>query len=265
MVFAASVLALAAAAFAHVELTSPAQRYPAANQFQLDLKDPPCGRAGNPPGEVERTVFAPGETITVRWDEFVGHPGHFRIAFDPDGDDDLADPAGYDDLYTPGVLVLADGIPHEDGKQFYAYDVTLPDMPCQTCTLQLIQVMTDKPPWGPAGGTDIYYQCADLVLDPAAGTGGAGSSGGGASSGTGGSSRGSSGGGTTGATSRSSGGDSTGGGNGSSGSSGSGSSPAGEGGTGGCGCAAPTGAPVAPRRLLVLLALLARRRRPELS
>ena len=233
---------LAASPLAHVELTYPPQRYPAVNQFQLELKYAPCGRDGNPPGEVERTVFAPGQTITVRWDEFVPHPGHFRIAFDPDGDDDLADPAGYDDLYTEGVLVLADGIPHEDGKQYYAYDVTLPDMPCETCTLQLIQVMTDKMPWGPAGGDDLYYQCADLVLDPAAGgsTGDAGT-------------------GTTGTTETSAGpgsagGDSTG--------TGEADATGGEGAATGCGCRAPGSG--TPRGLLAGLVLvgLARRRRP---
>ncbi len=236
---------------AHVELIAPPQRYPAVNQLQLDLKDAPCGRAGNPPGEVERTVFAPGETITVRWDEFVPHPGHFRIAFDPDGDDDLLDPAGYDDLYTDGVMVLADGIPHEDGKQFYAYDVTLPDVACTTCTLQLIQVMTDKPPWGPAGGTDIYYQCADLVLDPAAG-GGSGTTGGGSTGGgdAGGSA----------STSTSTAATSATGGAGSS--TGTGDGGASNGGEDGCSCAAGGRSPgLVPPVLLAAAALRPRRKR----
>ena len=41
--------------------------------------------------------------------------------------------------------------------------VTLPDIECSNCTLQAIQVMYDKPPYV-IPGTDIYYQCADLVL-----------------------------------------------------------------------------------------------------
>ena len=39
------------------------------------------------------TYYEPGETIEVRWDEYVDHPGHYRNAFDPDGDDDFVDPA----------------------------------------------------------------------------------------------------------------------------------------------------------------------------
>ncbi len=82
-----------------------------------------------------------------------------------DGDDDFVDPAGYDDFYTaPGVLVD----PIEDKPSgIYEYEFTLPDVECDNCTLQVIQVMTDKPPWGPEGG-DIYYQCADLALTTAA-------------------------------------------------------------------------------------------------
>ncbi len=45
--------------------------------------------------------------------------------------------------------------------------ITLPNEPCPACTLQLIQVMQDKPPWG--DGNDIYYQCADLVIEAGAG------------------------------------------------------------------------------------------------
>lgn len=170
-----------ATAAAHIEMTYPPQRYPAGGQFSLEIKDGPCGIAENPPGEVGRTTFAPGETITVTWDEFVPHPGHFRIAFDDDGDDDLLDPAGFDDYNTPGVTILLDAIPHENGKSDYSAEVTLPDIACETCTLQLIQVMTDKPPWGPEGGKDIYYQCADLVLDASAGSGTGSGTGGGES------------------------------------------------------------------------------------
>lgn len=39
----------------------------------------------------------------------------------------------------------------------------LPDVECDNCTLQAIQVMYDKPPYV-TPGNDLYYQCADLVL-----------------------------------------------------------------------------------------------------
>jgi hypothetical protein len=61
------------------------------------------------------------------------------------------------------VLVLADRIPDAAGGLTHGeVQVTLPSTACDACTLQLIQVMTDKPPFD--GGDDFYYQCADLRL-----------------------------------------------------------------------------------------------------
>ena len=57
---------------------------------------------------------------------------------------DFVDPAGFDDLNSaPSVLV--DGIADKAGGD-YAYDITIPNVECTNCTLQVIQVMTDKPP-----------------------------------------------------------------------------------------------------------------------
>jgi MYXO-CTERM domain-containing protein len=47
-------------------------------------------------------------------------------------------------------------------------DVTLPDTPCDPCVLQMIQVMTTS--GGAFNGN--YYQCADIVIEGAAATGG---------------------------------------------------------------------------------------------
>lgn len=38
------------------------------------------------------TELEPGASIQVVWNEYVDHPGHFRISFDIDGDDDFVDP-----------------------------------------------------------------------------------------------------------------------------------------------------------------------------
>lgn len=182
--FASSVPGLAAGlliliasppARAHVEITAPLQRH-------AEMKNGPCGLSG---GQRSTNVceFQPGAVITVEFDETVEHPGHFRISFDDDGVDDFVDPADFDDYYT-GPSVLLDEIADRDvdvsGDPRYTVQVQLPDVECANCTLQLIQVMDDKPPWGPEGGRDIYYQCADLVLSrsapatPAPGCGAAG-------------------------------------------------------------------------------------------
>jgi hypothetical protein len=165
-------------AFAHIELQSPMNRY--SDIKSGDNKSCPCGsgttnrscakpdeRADDNRSEDRATTFAPGETITVQFDEYVGHSGRFRIAFDPDGADltefnqyillDVPDPAGNTGNMGQGSL--------------WQFQVTLPNMTCDNCTLQLIQVMdgdmTDPVP-DPVlrGGT--YFQCADIVL--AAGT-----------------------------------------------------------------------------------------------
>jgi MYXO-CTERM domain-containing protein len=150
---------------AHIELASPTPRTAA-------QKDGPCGAVGSVRGD-DVTLLPAGGTVELRWDETIDHPGHFRISFDEDGQDGFVDPAGYDDLDS-APTVLLDGIEDRDGGGIYTASITLPDLECTTCTLQLIQVMTDKPPYG--DGNDIYYQCADVELthDPIPDAGGGG-------------------------------------------------------------------------------------------
>ena len=101
------------------------------------------------------------------------------------------------DFYTNDAVLL-DAIEDGDRSQReYSVMVTLPDIECDNCTLQVIQVMYDKTPYE-VGKDDIYYQCADLILrvggvpdggmNPIGGTGGTGgdlSSTGGAGGGSG--------------------------------------------------------------------------------
>jgi uncharacterized protein (TIGR03382 family) len=147
---------------AHVRLVAPISRYGDA------MKAGPCGLAGGL-RTTRVTTVPPGQQITVIFDEIIDHPGYFRIAFDQGGDGALAPPV-YDPATStwsnpPGVLVLADHI--QDAVLTHGVvQVTLPDVECDTCTLQLIQVMTDKPPFD--GLDDFYYQCADLVLSSTA-------------------------------------------------------------------------------------------------
>lgn len=160
------VFLLAAPASAHLALV-----YPPSREGGAVLKEGPCGRAGST-RSANVTALAAGSSLEVVWDEYVDHPGHFRIAFD--ADDDFADPvcvAGCDThlprfaLYTDDAVLL-DEIADTAGGEGRA-TVTLPDIACDACTLQVIQVMYDKPPYA-SGGDDIYYQCADLILHRAA-------------------------------------------------------------------------------------------------
>jgi MYXO-CTERM domain-containing protein len=236
-------------ALAHIRLNEPAPRF---SPTGVDQKSPMCG-AGTPTGDV--TWYQPGETITVQWDETIDHPGHFRISLDSDGgDDDLVDPTSYTD-FDVAPSVLLDNIPDNGGSTFSAM-VTLPMVECDKCTLQVIQVMTDKPPFT-LPGNDIYYWCADIRISTTppmttatTGAGGSGSGGGATTGST-----------TGGGVTSGSGGAAGSGGNGAGG---GGSSDGGE--SDGCGCttAGNAGSPLGALTTVafgVALAALRRRRR----
>jgi hypothetical protein len=168
-----------------------------------DQKVKPCGgqaRSSTP------FTFEPGATITLGVSEAIPHDGYFRISFDDDGIDGFKDPESIDPINPNrygtgkkcqgtaddncgksdfcsvtsndgGPTVLWDNLdPHLGassglGKK-WAWTVTLPNVECDNCTLQVMQVMED-----PAGGAhgpfdgedDLYYRCVDIVLKKGAG------------------------------------------------------------------------------------------------
>lgn len=174
-----AILLFASSGFAHISMTSPTPRSVgmSAGAPPQGQKDAPCGVAGSQHGENGVTVFAPGQTITVTWDEIIQHDSYYRISFDSDGDDGftelmMLDAAGLSraddtsvdmknatevglDATGTGILLFVD-----DGNMMtesFSVEVTLPDIECENCTLQLIQFMY--------GRQDAYYhQCADLAL-----------------------------------------------------------------------------------------------------
>lgn len=177
---------LSSAAAAHIDLDSAGTHL--SRYGRKEIKKGPCGRTDGKRGTNVYT-YKPGETITVAVDEFIPHPGYFRIAFDNDGDDgfknpqtvdplnrecmnDPRDKCGASDFYN-NETVLMDNLDPKSrgfGKKF-SWKVTLPDVTCDNCTLQVIQVMTDifpiHAPYDPSyTGDDVYYQCIDLVLKP---------------------------------------------------------------------------------------------------
>jgi hypothetical protein len=76
----------ASPAAAHIGL-----RYPPSRYGDFVLKEGPCGVAGGTRSD-NVTELQSGAPVEVVWDEYVDHPGHFRVAFDSDGDDDFVDP-----------------------------------------------------------------------------------------------------------------------------------------------------------------------------
>jgi uncharacterized protein (TIGR03382 family) len=163
------------------------------------LKERHCGQTGGARANVQ--TLPPGSTLHLVWDEYVIHPGWFRISFQQNGDTfeippesngktgagaasnyPTEDLTGQTDPGT-GSLIIADRIAHGT----LAKDITLPNVECNNCTLQLIQMMTDKAPYSMlTTSDDIYFACVDLVLasgappppDAGVGTGGPGPDGG---------------------------------------------------------------------------------------
>jgi uncharacterized protein (TIGR03382 family) len=148
---------IALSASAHILMDDPRPR-------NTSMKIGPCGDAANQRSTVNVTTYAPNDLVYVQWHETIAHPSHFRISFDEDGTDDFLDPTGYEDFFN-SASVLADDIPNEpDGM--YSVLITIPDVECTNCTIQVIQVMYDSPPYA-VGGDDLYYQCADLIVTSA--------------------------------------------------------------------------------------------------
>jgi len=152
-----ALLLVSGTASAHVTLTSPPPR-------TLDNKAGPCGAAGSTRGS-KVTTYAPGATIMVEWDETVDHPGHYRIAFDNDGDDVFVNPNNPDDHFA---FTLMEPIADKAGGH-YTQAITLPTAPCANCTLQLMQIMTTEVPYN-----SFYYQCADIAIAEGGDPGGGG-------------------------------------------------------------------------------------------
>ena len=162
-----------------------------------DQKVAPC--EGQPRGAGTVYMFEPGATITIGVSEAVAHDGYFRVAFDDDGEDDFVDPMSIDPINPNrygtgqkcegtaadrcgesdfcsfvstdgGPTVLWDNLdPHIPSGIFsggqFTWTIKLPDVECENCTLQVMQVMEDPPGHGPFDGqNDLYYRCVDIIL-----------------------------------------------------------------------------------------------------
>ena len=185
--FASAMLAPSLAS-AHVRLVYPPPRYAPMGNDDMNIKTGPCGRANDSrTTDMSRiTVLQPGATIMVQFNETIEHPGFYRISFDDDGQDALVAPTMRSQIDTaaPFTLpVLLDNIPDQTGAgtKMYMASVTLPNVQCERCTLQVIQVMVPATAmsWDPSPDQDIYYTCADIALRGGGGMGGMGGGAGG--------------------------------------------------------------------------------------
>lgn len=178
---------LAPLASAHFRLLEPASWI-----NENNLGDPqklgPCGGTsadgGTPTGAV--TKVEGGQKLHLKWTETVYHPGHYRISLSVKGRDQLpADPpvetrqsdkgpmsvsAKIDP--APQAPVLVDGLFAHNTRpatpMTWETDVTIPNITCEHCTLQIVQFMAEHG-LNKDGGY-FYHHCADLQItaDPKA-------------------------------------------------------------------------------------------------
>ncbi len=142
------LLCFSAEGYAHARWKLDGPLKPRTDSAGLKLPDP-CGGAAV--DESRRAVLKAGQSLEVKWEETVQHPGHFRIAFSPDG------VTGFDDTIIKDDIVDDQddaNVPHQ-----YSATITVPSTPCEQCAFQLIQVMSERTP-----PNDKYRSCADVKI-----------------------------------------------------------------------------------------------------
>jgi hypothetical protein len=170
-----------AVAHAHFKLLEPASWI-----IEDERGDPqkagPCGGTntdyGRPSFVVGQAVG--GSKLHVKVQETVYHPGHYRVALAVNSPLELpVDPKATTEPTDRGprsvsaeiqnpvqVPVLADGLfvhtAKADGP--FETDVTLPNISCKRCTLQVIQFMEQHAVNNP--GNFTYHHCATLQITP---------------------------------------------------------------------------------------------------
>jgi hypothetical protein len=172
----------AQAAYAHFKLHEPASWL-----VEDDKGDPqklaPCGgtlaNPGMPTGAV--TAVRGGQKLKIVVEETVFHPGHYRIALARKRNFLPPDPAvAMHDTErgprsqsakieaNPQPPLLADGLwPHtEKPTANWQTEITIPNITCEGCQLQIIEFMAEHP--GVREGGFSYHHCAvlNITADP---------------------------------------------------------------------------------------------------
>ena len=162
-----------ASAHAHFALLQPAS---ALAHEDGGKGAPPCGE-GTDSNIV--TDVQGGHPLAIRLTEFVYHPGHYRFALSVNSraelppDPNVVEADGLSlsaSIQSPvRIPVLADGVfPHvAPPVGDWQTSLTLPNLNCDKCTLQIIEFMAEHGP--NVGGGFFYHHCADLRIkaDPA--------------------------------------------------------------------------------------------------
>ena len=171
---------LPAASQAHFRLLAPAS-WIEENQLGDPQKAAPCGGTNADFGKPTYAVtdVKGGTPLHVKVQETVYHPGHYRIALAVNSPTELpVDPKATTMTNDKGAVmsvsgevmspvappVLADGLFQHSAKTDTPFetDVTVPNINCKSCTLQVAQFMEMHPVNNP--GQFTYHHCAVLHI-----------------------------------------------------------------------------------------------------
>lgn len=177
---ALAALGLSGETQAHFRLLAPAS-WLVESQLGDPQKAAPCGGTntdfGNPTYAV--TEVRGGSQLHIKVQETVYHPGHYRVALAVNSPTELPlDPKAQTMTNDKGAVmsvsaevmnpvappVLADGLFQHNAKtdQPFETDITVPNINCRSCTLQVIQFMEQHPVNNP--GQFTYHHCAVLHI-----------------------------------------------------------------------------------------------------
>jgi hypothetical protein len=167
--FGLVAFAFAPVAAAHIRLLEPTARYDVVGEN--GIKSCPCGQGTSNrtcdaianSSDPNRSTRVTRSVLTLRFEEYVGHDGTYRVAFDDDG----AEIADFNaNILVPMVADPIGNMGNVGEGSIWEIDVTLPDMTCDNCTLQLIQAMNGQQttPVVDPSGFGTYYTCVDLEL-----------------------------------------------------------------------------------------------------
>jgi hypothetical protein len=179
LVFAALVAIVPTVAHAHFKLLEPASWL-----IESDRGDPqkagPCGGTntdyGKPSYMISKAVG--GSKLHIKVQETIYHPGHYRVALAVNSPTELPlDPETTTETSDRGprsisakvqnpvqMPVLADGLFVHTAAATAPWetDVTLPNITCKRCTLQVVQFMAEHAFNNPGGYS--YHHCAELQI-----------------------------------------------------------------------------------------------------
>jgi len=156
-VYAFTICLVATQADAHARLKPGGSLAP--RNESSSLKSAPCGNIAI--DELKRTELSAGSQLTIKIEETIHHKGSFKIYFSEDG-------TGGFEAEAPLATIdhEANPSPHaanpnlNDPSTYIQMEttITVPDVECESCVLQLVQIMTDRTP------PSNYYSCADVKI-----------------------------------------------------------------------------------------------------